>query len=219
MKYLICGVLIFLLACSGDKKSEQGERKKLHIVTTTGMIRDAVQNIVKDSMTVEALMGPGVDPHLYKATQGDLSKLNKADIIFYNGLHLEGKMSEVMEKLGRQKTVLPVSNGLPKERIIVSGQFQGNFDPHIWFDVNLWKGAVQYIADEVSKKDPANAAFYSANVAAYLLKLDSLDKFAREKIAEIPGQQRILITAHDAFSYFGRAYNNFREFPPSPILV
>ena len=203
LHFLLLLGLLSLAGCGGGDTSQQ---KKLRIVTTTGMIEDAVRNIVGDSATVTALMGPGVDPHLYKASQQDLSLLTEADIVFYNGLHLEGKMVEVLEKLARTKPVVAVADGVDQAKLRTPPEFNGNHDPHIWFDVKLWEGGVRKIAETLQAKDTANAAAYRQRAERYLGQLDSLDAWVRGHIATIPQGQRVLITAHDAFGYFGQAY-------------
>lgn len=204
--YLIFPTVFILLSifssCSPSSKKE--ESHKLTIVTTTGMIADAVTNIVGEHAEVISLMGPGVDPHLYKATQGDLQKLTEADIVFYNGLHLEGKMGEVLEKLARTKTVVAVGGEIPEARLrTVTNNIH---DPHIWFNVDLWKEAVQVAAKTLISKDSVHANEYTSNATGYLAQLDSLHSSILEQVKEIPETQRVLITAHDAFGYFGDAY-------------
>ena len=163
-------------------------------------------NVTGDSATVISLMGPGVDPHLYKATQGDLSKLTNADVVFYNGLHLEGKMGEVLEKLGHSKSVVPISKDIPKERLRKVAAFNNNYDPHIWFDVALWKIAVSTINEYLGIEYPHLKNHFSKNTNKYLQRLDSLEVWISEQVNIIPENQRVLITAHDAFGYFGQAY-------------
>jgi manganese/zinc/iron transport system substrate-binding protein len=170
------------------------------------MIADAVRNVGGNHVRVVALMGPGVDPHLYKATQGDLAKLREANIIFYNGLHLEGRMGEVFRTMAERLPTIAVAESIPKELLRQPPEFEGNYDPHVWFDVNLWIYVVQKIRDVLSEQDPAHRADYAANAAAYLEQLKQLDSYIREQIAKIPEPQRLLVTAHDAFGYFGRAY-------------
>jgi manganese/zinc/iron transport system substrate-binding protein len=206
IRIAILGLSFFILMYGCDPRQENNN-KKLRIVTTTGMIEDAVKNVVGDKADVEALMGPGVDPHLYKATQGDLQKLTSSDIIFYNGLHLEGKMGEVFEKLSFQKSVVAVSQNIAPARLRKVPEFNNNYDPHIWFDVNLWTEAVKEVSRFMQEKDTVNADYYKQNTSAYLQKLDSLHIFVRTEIATIPKSQRVLITAHDAFGYFGEAYD------------
>lgn len=177
---------------------------QINIVTTTGMIADLTQNIGGDEVKVTALMGSGVDPHLYKATQGDLRKLLRADLIFYNGLHLEGKMQDVFEKMARKKPVYAISAELPAERL---RHFDTHPDPHIWFDVQLWKLAGQYILKVLSEHEPKARPTFERNAQLYFAQLDELDSWIRQQMASIPQNQRILITAHDAFGYFGQAYS------------
>jgi manganese/zinc/iron transport system substrate-binding protein len=202
----IIPVLIILSGCQQETRSVPAEGRKIKIVTTTGMIQDAVANIAGDRVEVVALMGPGVDPHLYKATHGDLKKLTEADIIFYNGLHLEGKMGEVFEKLGRLKPVVAVAEKVPEALLRKVPGFQGAYDPHIWFDVKLWQHAVKGITAFLQEYDSINARNYENRSKRYLAQLDSLDQAVRQSIQEIPAAQRVLITAHDAFGYFGDAY-------------
>lgn len=200
---VIAGTL--LESCSGKRESF-ANNKKIRIVTTTGMIQDAVEHVTGDKAEVLALMGPGVDPHLYKATQGDLEKLTSADIVFYNGLHLEGKMGEVFEKLGRLKPVIAISKDIPESRLRTIPGFAGTHDPHIWFDVNLWKEAVKAVTAFMIEHDSASADVYTRNANAYLQQMDSLHTSIKAQLQEIPAEQRVLITAHDAFGYFGDAY-------------
>ncbi len=206
MKTSLLGFL-FIVLIAGCSPTEKNNSGKLQVVTTTGMLYDAVINIAKDKVAAQALMGPGVDPHLYKATQGDLSKLNQADLIIYNGLLLEGKMGDILQKLGRVKSVYAAAENIPQNQLLSSVQYENAYDPHIWFDVNMWKGAVGRISEVLQKVDSTNAEFYASNTTKYLKRLDSLHAYVDSTIATIPKQQRILVTAHDAFRYFGRAYN------------
>jgi len=196
-----------LMSCGGNAKQTDQQGDELYIVTTTGMIADALKNIAGNKAKVEAMMGTGVDPHVYKATQGDLKMLSKADIIFYNGLHLEGKMADVLEKMSRQKTTVPVSEGIPQDSLLAPKEYEGAHDPHIWFDLELWAQAVDHAADRLAQFDSTNKSYYRQNADQYITELQELDKWVADKIAAIPQQQRVMITAHDAFSYFGKAYN------------
>lgn len=200
--------IIILLILGSCKQETSKTNTTLKIVTTTGMIGDAVKNIVGDKANVTILMGPGVDPHLYKATQGDLNALRGGDIIFYNGLHLEGKMQEVFDRLAESKKVYPVSAGIPENKLRTVAQVNGikTHDPHIWFDVQLWILCVQEIGNKMSIADPANAEYYQQQTKKYITELEGLDIYVREKMQAIPEANRILITSHDAFGYYGEAY-------------
>lgn len=175
----------------------------LKVVATTGMIGDLVKNIGQDKVELKTLMGVGVDPHLYKATQGDLRRLQHADVIFYNGLHLEGKMQDIFEKIARKKPVYAVTNNFDEEDLIVFGQAH---DPHVWFDVSLWLKAGQQVLTKLIANDKENQDFYTDNAKQYLAELERLDVWVKQQIQTIPDSQRLLITAHDAFGYFGQAY-------------
>ena len=175
-------------------------------VATTGMIHDHVLNIGGKHVQSEALMGPGVDPHLYKSTPGDIKKLSGADIVFYNGLHLEGKMADVLEKMGERKPSVPVASGVPESELLASDTTTAYPDPHVWFDVKKWMLAGEAVRDALKKFDPPHAADYEKNAAAHLAKLKELNAYAGTQIATIPKERRVLVTAHDAFRYFGKAY-------------
>lgn len=179
----------------------------INAVATIGMIADIVKEIGGDFVKVTGLMGAGVDPHLYKASEGDIHKLSNADIIFYNGLNLEGKMGDIFVKMARSKPTVAVSDGIDPKMLREPPEFQGHFDPHVWFDVKLWAMATQQVVKALSDYDPAHAAVYADNAKRYLAQLDTLDKWCKTQIAQIPKAKRVLITAHDAFGYFGRAYD------------
>lgn len=179
---------------------------QIKVTATTGMIADIVRNVGKEHVAVESLMGPGVDPHLYKATPGDLTKLNSANVIFYNGLHLEGKMADVLEKLGEKKTCVAVGTAVPKEQLLEFAANPEFPDPHIWFNARLWMFAVEKVRDELKKADATHSAEYDTNAETYLKQLMELHQYAAKQIALIPKDRRVLVTAHDAFSYFGKAY-------------
>lgn len=195
---------IMLWACTGKK--HESISKKWKVVTTTGMIKDAVLNIAKDSVDVIALMGPGVDPHLYKATQGDLELLSEATIVFYSGLHLEGKMAEILERLKRTRNVIAVTDEIDRSYLIHPPHTQNVYDPHVWFDVSLWIQAVKKVGKSLMELDTLHRAFYEENMNRYIKQLDSLHLTVKERLQQIPVERRILITAHDAFGYFGKAY-------------
>lgn len=181
--------------------------KRLSIVTTTTMIADLVRQVGGEHVEVAALMGPGVDPHLYKATQGDVARLQRADLVFFNGLHLEGKMAEILEKLKKQRKVVAVTDSVDPKKLRTPAEFEGNPDPHIWFDVALWSEAVDSVVGALVAADPAHQDDYKLKSSSYKGRLQELDATVRKEISSIPRDGRVLITAHDAFGYFGRAYD------------
>jgi manganese/zinc/iron transport system substrate-binding protein len=191
------------LGCNDSKQKNE----KFSIVTTTSMITDLVQNIAGDKVTVQGLMGAGVDPHLYKASEGDVSKLSKADMIIYGGLHLEGKLVDVFERMERQNiNTIAVSDALDKKDLISSALFASNYDPHIWFNVEYWQRITLFIANKLSEAQPENKAFFQANAERYIKELKQLKVELDAEIATLPVDKRRLVTAHDAFSYFGKAF-------------
>lgn len=203
-KIIILCLFVLLASCNNKPKKENG---KLNVVTTTTMITDLVKNIGQDKIDVKGLMGAGVDPHLYKASEGDVSKLFNADVIIYNGLHLEGKLEDVFEKMKQQnKQTIVVTDVIDKNTLIGSENFASNYDPHLWFDINSWMKITNYIADKLAKIDSKNADIYKQNAANYLSKLKALNAEISSKINELPENKRILVTAHDAFNYFGRQH-------------
>jgi manganese/zinc/iron transport system substrate-binding protein len=177
----------------------------IRIVATTGMVADLVERVGGRHVAVTALMGEGVDPHLYKASSGDVARLNQADMVVYSGLHLEGRMGDVLGRLARRKPAFAVADGLPRERLVQVGPNQ--FDPHVWFDVGLWAECLSQVETELVGFDPTHAADYRAQAAAYREELAGLDAWCRDQIARISAERRVLVTAHDAFHYFGRAYD------------
>lgn len=203
-KLIIIIILSLFVAC----KSTTETNGKPNVVTTTSMITDLVKNIGGDVVNLQGLMGSGVDPHLYKASEGDVSKLANADLIFYNGLHLEGKLVEVFEKMERQNiTTRAIAQVIDNSTLIGSDYFQSNYDPHIWFNVDYWKQAAQFIASELSALIPEQKVVFNTNLDAYITKLDALEAELKMKIEELPKDKRILVTAHDAFNYFGKAFD------------
>lgn len=179
---------------------------RIAVVTTIGMIKDVVENVGGDRVRVVGLMGPGVDPHLYKASEGDVRRLFRAEMVFYNGLHLEAKMGEVLEHMGGRIRTVAVSDGIPRERLLTPPEFKGAHDPHVWFDVSQWMMTVPVVRDALVAQDPAHAEEYRAHAEAYLARLRELHAYVLAQAARVPPERRVLITAHDAFNYFGRAY-------------
>ena len=177
------------------------------IVTTTGMVRDIVQNVAGDRATIVGLMGEGVDPHLYKPTPSDVAQIVLADIIFYNGLMLEGRMADAFIKVSRKnKFVYAVTEEVDREYLLEPPEFKGHWDPHLWMDAGGWSRCVQVVVGALSEYDPEHAETFQANATAYRGQLSELDSYVKQAISSIPHAQRVLISAHDAFNYFGRAY-------------
>jgi manganese/zinc/iron transport system substrate-binding protein len=179
----------------------------IRVAATVGMVADIVREVAGDRATVEGIIGEGVDPHLYKPTRGDVVSLSQADLVFYNGLMLEGKMGDVLIRVARRgKPVYAVTEEILETGDYVITDEDKYYDPHVWMDVSGWSKAVDIVAEALSSYDPDHAAEYRANADAYQEKLQALDAYAREVIGSIPEDQRVLVTAHDAFSYLGRAY-------------
>src|SRR5687768_15724463 len=171
------------------------------------MITDLVRSVGGQRVQANGLMGPGVDPHLYKASAGDVGRLQEADIIFYNGLHLEAAMSEVLEQMHTRTTTKAVTDPIDRATLLAPPEFKGAYDPHIWFDVTLWISATTAVLDTLVEVDPGSAEQYKANAAEYTRKLEELHSYVLQRANEVPADKRVLITAHDAFNYFGRAYD------------
>jgi len=178
------------------------------VVTTCGMVTDIVRVVGGDKADVVGLMGEGVDPHLYRSTRNDISELLKADIVFYSGLMLEGRMSDEFIKISRRGTlVYPVTEEIDEKFLREPPDFHGHWDPHVWMDVMAWAECVKVVAKALNEFDPPNKDDYQENSEKYASELKKLDVYAREVIGSIPTDQKVLITAHDAFGYFSRAYD------------
>jgi manganese/zinc/iron transport system substrate-binding protein len=187
-----------------ERAAAPGER--ISVLATTGMIADAARIVGGERARVAALMGPGVDPHLYQPTARDQAELKAAQLVLYNGLHLEGRMVEVFEALARKKPVVAVSKDVPVDRLLAWQTSAGMHDPHLWFDVGLWQEVVRTIAAAYARVDPAGADQYRRRADEYVAELDGLDRYCRDRAGEVPAAERVLITSHDAFHYFGKAY-------------
>ena len=187
--------------------SASAAERKIRVTTTTSMVTDLVQQVGGDRVEVAGLMGAGVDPHLYKATAGDVSKLQQAEVIFYNGLVLEGKMTDIFTKLARSKKfVYPVTEGVPEKKLLEPPEFEGHFDPHVWFDVELWALCAQTVVKGLAEFSPKDKAHFEQRGKEVATKLRALHEWSVKKAAELPKEKRILVTSHDAYNYFGRAY-------------
>jgi manganese/zinc/iron transport system substrate-binding protein len=207
---LVIFVLAFLLVGCGEESADGNDdlsQRPIKVVATIGMITDIVKNIGGERVEVEGLMGPGVDPHLYKASEGDVGRLAEADLIFYNGLHLEAQMAGVLERMADQNIrTIAVTDGIDRTVLQAPPEFQGSYDPHVWFDVTLWMEAAEQVRDTLVEVDPTHADSYRANAERYLAELSELHEYVQSQAERVPAEQRVLITAHDAFNYFGRAY-------------
>ena len=216
---IIYGLLVVLtilfVACDhqpdqANKKASSAtgvsSQKPIRIVTTIGMITDVVKNVGGDRVNAIGLMGPGIDPHLYKASEGDVARLAGADLIFYNGLHLEGKMAGVLERMQDQVKTVAVTHDVDRAVLLAPPEFEGAYDPHLWFDVALWMKAVERVRDALIEVDKGSAELYRTNTQNYLAKLEELHNYVTQQAERVSPDQRVLVTAHDAFNYFGRAY-------------
>jgi manganese/zinc/iron transport system substrate-binding protein len=198
----VISILLFFVSC--ELKSEQYENKKL-VVCTTSIIGDVVKELVKDHLEVKVLMGGGVDPHLYEAKPSDVRAMSEANVIIYNGLHLEGKLARLFERMNGQKKMIRFSDGMPKSNLIQLNEHA--YDPHVWFDVQLWLKGIQGCVNQLVKIYPSEAEFILSNFEHYKLDLITVEKELILKMKDIPSNQRVLITSHDAFHYFGKAYD------------
>ncbi len=210
LSYLLIALLIMgaviIAGCNTEKRTES-DNEKVVVTTTISQIADAVENIGREHVEVQSLMGPGIDPHLYKAKQSDIGKLQDADIIFYNGLHLEGKMLEIFEKMDAEKPTYAIANSIPKQQLRKDAADETAMDPHVWFDIDLWKTALVQVTEGLIEIDPNNKEAYEKNAEQYFTKLDELKQYAEAEMAKIPEEQKVLVTAHDAFNYFGAKYH------------
>ncbi|WP_062197283.1 metal ABC transporter solute-binding protein, Zn/Mn family [Massilibacterium senegalense] len=197
---------IGLIGCTNEE-SAKNKKETLIVTATTSQVADAVKNIGGEYVTVVSLMGPGVDPHLYKATQSDIKKLQEADIIFYNGLHLEGKMTDVLAKMDKEKPTYAIAEQIDKSLLKEDKEDVRIVDPHVWFDIDLWTEAVKQVEEGLIGLDPDHKEQYQKNAKQYYEELAALKEYAKERLETIPKEQRVLVTAHDAFGYFGDAYD------------
>ena len=200
------GIALIFAGCGGNPNSEPNAGAasgKLKVTTTVNMVSDLVREVGGEYVEVSELMGPGVDPHLFKASAGDVDKLMNADVVFYVGLMLEGKIQDTLDKV---ESAYAVTSKIDTKRLEKPEEFEGHFDPHIWFDVTLWVDTVDAVVEGLSKADSAHAAEYKKNGEATKVKMNALHEWALAKVSELPKAKRILITSHDAYNYFGRAY-------------
>lgn len=205
---LLAAFALVASACAAPVAADPDDLagREIRVVTTVGMVSDVVRNVGGERVAVRGLMGPGIDPHQYKASEGDVLRLGTADIVFYSGLHLEAKLGEVLERMGDRIRTKAVSDALDHTLLLKPDDFEGQYDPHVWFDVSLWAGTIDPVRDALIELDPGSAEYYRSNADRYRAELDALHQYVLQQAARIPEEQRVLVTAHDAFNYFGRAY-------------
>jgi len=203
--FLMAGLLIGGLTGCSEKGAVAG---KPRVVATTTMATDLVRRVAGDAVELHGLMGPEVDPHNYVPALSDSSLLERADLVVYSGLHLEGRLQDAIEAMGgRGKRVLELAGAVPAERLLApQEEFEGTKDPHFWGDPQLWRETVPALVKALSELAPARAGEFEASGRAFVAELAALDEWAKRRIGEIPAEKRVLISSHDAFFYFGRAY-------------
>lgn len=199
-----CFAILLGLGCNGSN-GKQEKDSRIRVACTTGMVADLVVNVAGDRVVIDQFMGPDVDPHLYRPSLEDSARLRKADIIFYSGLHLEGKMTEILESLGKNKPAYAIADFVRAKRVLTDDSKVA--DPHLWFDVQLWSHGATGVSKALASYDRPHAADYAARADAYRARLETLHGEVKKQIASIPRQQRVLVTSHDAFRYFSRAYD------------
>ena len=204
-------LLLVLAGCSEQSSSASGPvgDRKVRVATTTNFITDTVRRIGGDRVEVTGLMGPGVDPHLYKASARDVRTLREADVIVYGGLALEGKMADLLDELAERQTTVAMTKDIPRGELLeppAGAPAVEDYDPHVWFDIAKWKIAARTAARTLEEKDPSHADVYRRNLRAYEAELDETDAYVRRRIESIPESRRLLVTSHDAFAYLGRRY-------------
>jgi manganese/zinc/iron transport system substrate-binding protein len=190
----------------GQELPDLGDRV-IRVTATTGQVADLARQVGGERVDVSGLMGPGVDPHLFKASERNVEELIDSDVIFFNGLHLEGKLGELLERLSERRPVFSVGEAIPNDLLMSPPEFEGNPDPHVWFDPTMWAYACGAMGEALTSIDPSHGQTYADAVALYTQQLDELDRYAEEQFSAIPDQQRVLVTAHDAFGYLGRRYD------------
>ncbi len=199
---------VFLaVGCGGEGSGEAGASPKvIRATTTTNFVTDLVEQVGGDRVEATGLMGPGVDPHLYQPSQGDVQTLQEADAIFYSGLHLEGQMGDIFVKLASQTPTVPVADVIPKKMLLEPPEFAGAYDPHVWWDPMMWKMTVDPVVEQLSEIKPDSADYFEQRGEEYKQKIEEAHAFSEERLSEIPEDQRVLVTSHDAYNYFGERY-------------
>lgn len=201
-----CGVWAGIVALAGcTAADEAADRSRPRVLATTTVVADLVRQVAGDRVAIDCLMGPGIDPHGYKATPRDADRLARAQLVVASGLHLEGKLGELLGKLAARARVVAVADSLPRDRLLEVAPDLA--DPHVWFDPQLWSLCAPVVAEALAEIDPPGAAVYRERAVEYAARLARLDATLRDMIATIPPERRVLVTAHDAFRYFGRTFS------------
>jgi manganese/zinc/iron transport system substrate-binding protein len=211
-------ILLTLIAIAGvigcdrsptpsDSERAISAEQPIRVTATVGMVADLVRRVGGERVEVIQICGSGVDPHLYQVTRDDVVTMRAADLIFYSGLMLEGKMTDALVKEARRRPVVAVTEELDPSVLLEPDEFEGHYDPHVWMDVSAWSNCVDVVRRELAAFDPEGAALYDANAKAFQDELKALHQYGKDRIATIPEESRVLVTSHDAFNYFGRAYN------------
>ena len=203
---LLIGAMSAAVAISSFAGGAAAQETKLNVVATTGMIADAVKQVGGERVEVTALMGPGVDPHVFRQTRSDISAMINADAVFWHGLYLEAQLEDLFQQLSHTNTVVALAESLPKEQLLPNDDYENRYDPHVWMNPRLWKGVVEAARDELTKLDPEGKDAFNANAEKHLAEIDALADYAEKVIETVPAESRVLVTAHDAFNYFGASY-------------
>jgi manganese/zinc/iron transport system substrate-binding protein len=203
----VVGAVCALAIGSCGERSQGAEAGTTTVVATVGMVADIVRGVAGDRAEVTALMGPGIDPHLYKPTRTDIQRILDADIVFYNGLLLEGRMTDSLVRAAAAgKPVIAVTEAMDENSVLEPAEFEGHADPHVWMDPRAWAGAVDVVRDRMTEEFPGDREVFATNAAAMRARILELDAYAERVLATVPEGQRVVVTAHDAFNYFGRRY-------------
>jgi manganese/zinc/iron transport system substrate-binding protein len=208
LPWLMVAAVSSLAAC-GPADADRGDiaTRPVQAVATTSIVADLVREVGGDRVEVAGLMGAGVDPHLYRASEGDVRRMSGADIVFYNGFHLEGRMAELFDRMAeRGLPTVAVAEAVSAERLLSPPEFEGAYDPHLWMDVSLWQEAALRVGATLAELDPTHSDLYRQRAASYVGRLQELHRYVGQQAGSLPAERRILVTAHDAFNYFGRAY-------------
>lgn len=211
-RYLACvGMILICSSCQRGSSPQaddtaSGKDKPIQVVATVGMVADIVRQIGGDHVSIEQICGPGVDPHLYKATRDDVQTLNAADLIFYSGLMLEGKLADTLIKMARIRPVIAVTEMIPTEYLMEPVELSGHYDPHVWMDVSAWSRCIDVVAEALAEAAPDHKDQFKSNQEKLKQEYAKLHEYGKQAIASIPEKSRLLITSHDAFNYLGRAY-------------